>query len=89
MPKQHNRKLWLQIRARGVTDRRLLRDTLIASIQRGDYLYPAEWQVQILWRNRDDADMRVGEFTEEMHASRLSSGGWDKAVLSYLRGLRA
>lgn len=88
MPKPHSRQLYLQIAARGVRDLRLLRDTLIAAVERGDYSYPSEWYVEIRWRNREEFENRTGEFTEEMFASRISSPGWDKAVLNYLRGLR-
>lgn len=88
MAKRTSRRLWLQVAVRGETDMRLIRDTLIASIQRGDYTYPSNWYVEIRWRNRDDRNSKVGEFTEEMFASRVSSVGWDKAMLTYLRGLR-
>jgi hypothetical protein len=86
------RKLWLNIEVKG-RDKRLtgsdwniVRDTLIESILRGDYRYPKNWFVKIEWRNRDDAPNKMGEFTREMNASRISSPGWDMVVIRYLRG---
>lgn len=89
----HPRKLWLQIRVKGrnapltIPQNKVI-DTLVDSIVRGDYEYPSDWFVEIRWRNKEFDTMKVGEFTAEMEASRLSSSGWDSAVLSYLRGKR-
>jgi hypothetical protein len=85
---QKQRKLWMRLRAKtppGVTPNDVKR-TLIASIERGDYTYPDNWYVQILWRNREDVPMKEGEFTYEMNKSAQSSDGWDRVVLNYLYG---
>jgi hypothetical protein len=82
------RALWLNIKMR--TDGKINRtdaiNLLIESIERGDYAYPKDWYVQIEWRNRENVHNRIGEFTSEMHLSKRSSDGFDKAVLNYLRG---
>lgn len=83
------RALWLNIRAKTSgqrVPRETVIETLIAAVERGDYRYPDDWYVQIEWRNRDNARDRVGEFQAEMHLSKRSSDGFDKAVLNYLRG---
>lgn len=86
------RKLWVNIKVRGRNNqvlhvpREQIRDTLIAAIERGDYVYPSDWYVQIEWRNREFVPNKIGEFTEEMKASRISSVGWDYSILNYLRG---
>lgn len=86
------RELWLRIRVRR-KDRTplniptsVVRDTLLDAIRRGDYVYPADWHVELQWRNKVLAPMKVGEFTAEMIKSRRSSVGWDSSVIAYLRG---
>jgi hypothetical protein len=84
--RRKSRRLWLQIKydAPGVSPQKVAR-TLIKSIERGDYEYPADWHVVISWRNKLFADMKTpGEFTAEMKASAKSSSGWDSAVIRYL-----
>jgi hypothetical protein len=86
MTKKKKRRLWLNVLFKvppGVSREKVL-DTLIDSIDRGDYVYPKTWKVAISWRNKESAPMKTGEFTKEMNASRSSSDGWDSAVLSYL-----
>lgn len=89
--KVRSRKLWLRVLF-SVPDKNIPRqriiDTLISSIRRGNYEYPAGWRVAIQWRNKANAPMRTGEFTEEMNASAQSSEGFDKAVLAYLEQAR-
>lgn len=82
------RRLWLHIKAYapGVPKREMI-NTLIESIESGNYKYPKSWKVGIGWRNRENAKMRWGEFTKEMRASRASSPGFDEAVLDYLERL--
>lgn len=85
------RKLWLHVRVKGRDGQSIglpsntVLNTLIDSIQRGDYVYPSDWIAEISWRNKELDPMKTGEFTEEMKASRVSSPGWDSVVLSYLR----
>ena len=64
-----------------------VRDTLIRSIEKGDYVYPENWRVAIFWRNKETAEMKKGEFTREMNKSAQSSDGWDLAVIRYLRNI--
>lgn len=92
MPRRgKTRKLWLKISFKKLDGRptgndvQYLREQLLASILRGDYEYPRNWNVTIEWRNKDSADMRRGEFMQEMRASRRSSIGWDTVVYNYLR----
>lgn len=82
------RKLWMQIffDAPGATKEQV-RETLIRSIEKGDYIYPDGWRVAIFWRNKEEANWNKGEFTREMNASAQSSGGWDLAVIRYLRNI--
>ena len=84
--KKKGRQLWTKIRARipGGIDRAAFWGTLRASINRGDYELPDDWDVTIQWRNRDDAPMRSADFSIAMQESAESSRGWDKAILSYV-----
>lgn len=86
-PKQ--RKLWLQVffDAPGATREQVI-ETLIRSIEKGDYVYPENWRVAIFWRNKEEAKMRRGEFTREMNQSAQSSDGFDLAVIRYLRNVK-
>lgn len=95
MPRRNDtrrRRLWLLIRVKSRhgkpldVKREMVRDTLIDSINRGDYKYPDDWYVQIEWRNREFDPMKAGEFTDEMNKSSRSSIGWDEAVIKYLKG---
>jgi hypothetical protein len=86
IPRAKTRRLWIAIKAKtNNAPPDVVRDTLVASINRGDYRYPSDWYVQIEWRNKEHAPMKVGEFTQEMTLSRQSSSGFDKSVLNYLR----
>lgn len=79
------RRLWLQIKAKAPgSSRRNVIVQLIRSIHKGDYRYPKEWRVQLSWSNRENGEMRKGEFTREMKQSRQSSPGFDMAVEAYL-----
>lgn len=90
MPRKNpkERKLWLQVffSAPGATKDEV-RETLIRSIERGDYVYPENWRVAIFWRNKEEAPMRRGEFTRELNKSAQSSEGFDMAVIRYLRNV--
>lgn len=78
------RRLWLHVKiyAPGVSKREAI-NTLVDSIERGDYRYPRTWKVAIGWRNSPRGQMRWGEFTREMRNSRASSPGFDETVLDY------
>lgn len=86
MTKTRVRSLWMQVKFENTGDAsndRVLR-TLKRSIERGDYQLPRGWRVQILWRNKDGAEMRSGEWKAELTASAQSSDGFDKCVLNYI-----
>ena len=75
MPRKNDtrkRALWINIKLKVLRGPRpspkVVRDTLIESIIRGDYLYPRDWYVRIEWRNKAFVDMRSGEFGQEMRA---------------------
>ena len=89
MPRKNNnrrRRLWINIKVRAKEiDQETVRQTLVDAVQRGDYVYPATWYVQLEWRNRENDIMKIGEFRAEMNKSRQSSTGFDEAVLKYLR----
>lgn len=88
MPRKNKtRYLRLQVKvyAPGV-DAQTAKETLIRSIQNGSYEYPKGWKVGIYWSNNPRSlEMKSGEFTREMRASRSSSTGFDYAVIDYLR----
>jgi len=86
--KKPPRSLWLNIKVRAPkrVSRKKILETLIASIEKGDYRYPKKWKVILLWRNRANAKMKAGEFTFEMLSSAQSSTGFDSAVTEYLEG---
>jgi hypothetical protein len=83
--RRKTRRLWLKVKfdAPGVSDRKVI-ETLLASIDRGDYEYPRGWRVALLWSNKENGTMRVGEWTKEMRASAQSSEGFQFAVRDYL-----
>lgn len=85
MKKTKTRHLWLRVlyKVEGVRKEIIIR-TLIRSIKRGDYKLPKGWRVVIEWRNKEDAEMRRGEWKEELTASAESSTGFDTAVTGYL-----
>ncbi len=85
MAKNKTRPLWLQIKfdAPGAYPNQV-KKTLLQSIRHGDYVYPSKWRVALGWSNKPDGELRWGEFTREMLASRESSPGFDAAVASYL-----
>ena len=86
MPRRvKTRRLWLHIRADapGVSNRVLI-ETLLESIRRGDYAYPKSWKVGLGWKNKPYVEFKWGEFTREMKASAESSPGFDIAVAQYL-----
>lgn len=86
MSKKKPRRLWLNIKASNVSvsTSEFVR-TLLASIEEGDYKLPRGWKVTLEWRNKEDAPMRSGPWTQEMSASAQSSDGFDKAVTDWLR----
>ena len=83
--KQRTRRLWLEIKYRtpGVSKKEV-KEKLLRSINNGTYRYPLQWKVVIGWSNKEFDDLKWGEFTAEMKASRKSSPGFDAAVISYL-----
>jgi hypothetical protein len=84
--KVRTRRLWLKISydvPKDIPKSEIIR-TLKRSIRNGDYRYPRNWRVAIQWRNKENAPMRVGEWTAEMQASKESSPGFDAAVYQYL-----
>ena len=84
MPKK-KRRLWLEVRfkAPGV-HRDVVLQTLKDSIDSGTYKIPKNWQVIIAWRNKENAPMKYGTWTQELKKSRKSSSGFDIAVLDFL-----
>ena len=84
MPKT-KRRLWLQlaVKAPGATKKQV-RDELLRSIRRGDYAYPSDWRIGLGWSNKEDGNLKWGEFTKEMQKSAQSSSGFDVAVKEYL-----
>lgn len=89
MAKVRTRRLWIQV-AFNVPDKSISKneilDTLLKGIRDRSYRYPKNWKVVIIWRNKETAEMRRGEWTAEMRASAESSAGFDAAVTSYLEG---
>lgn len=86
MAKVRIRRLWLNIAfdaPKNVKRDTIIR-TLLRSIERGDYRYPAKWRVVLEWRNREDAEMKRAEFTAAMKDSARSSEGFDETVLDFL-----
>lgn len=84
--RRKKRRLWLNVKYKvpvGVSKEKVL-DTLIESIDNGNYTYPKSWKVILEWKNKEFAPMKKGEFQKEMLASQSSSDGWDSAVISYL-----
>lgn len=82
---------FLRLKLRAITpgvSKDVLLDTLLQSIQKGNYEYPSTWQVGIGWSNSQFAPLKWGEFTREMLASAKSSPGFDLAVSDYLETLR-
>lgn len=94
MAKTKSRRLWLQIKfSPNITEsRRVILDELLKSIDRGDYNYhkkhPA-WRIALGWSNRENDEMKWGEFTEEMTASAQSSEGFEFAIRDYLESQRS
>lgn len=86
--KRKPRRLWLNVKAKNVkgVSRKGFIEVLIDSINRGDYVLPDGWQVLLEWRNKESGPMRSGPWTEEMLDSSISSDGWDKAVVEWLKG---
>lgn len=88
MPKRR-RRLWIGLEVvsvpKGVT-RGLLLDVLKESIRTGKYTLPDGWAVNLRWRNSERAQMKSGNWTDELTASADSSEGFNMAVLDYLEG---
>jgi len=86
--KNRTRQLWLQIKfdAPGASRREVLK-TLLSSVHRGDYIYPKRWRVALGWSNKENGELRWGEFTTEMKNSRNSSPGFDMTVIQYLENM--
>jgi hypothetical protein len=86
MSKKKTRRLWLNIKASGVTvsTREFVR-ALLASIEEGDYELPEGWDVTLEWRNKESVPMRSGPWQEELEQSAKSSDGFDKAVTDWLK----
>lgn len=87
MPKPRYLALQLRSKTPGATDKEVV-DTLIASIERGDYSYRTahpDWRIAIGWKNKKYAEFKWGEFRAEMERSAQSSLGFDAAVIEYLK----
>lgn len=84
-----SRRLWLKVlfKVPQGTSRETIKQTLIKSIQDGNYEVPENWNVVIQWRNKENVPMRSGEWRSELYKSRKSSTGFDLAVISYLENL--
>ena len=86
MSKNKTRRLWLNIKAEGVTvSKQEFVRVLIESIREGDYKIPEGWNVTLEWRNKERGRNKSGPWTEEMAKSAESSDGFDKAVTDWLR----
>lgn len=90
MKRKKPRRLWLNVKAKSVpgVSREEFKAVLVQSIERGDYVLPSGWQVVLEWRNKESAKMKAGYWTDELLDSSVSSDGFDKAVLSWLKGKR-
>lgn len=86
MSKKKIRKLWLNIKATGVTvGKQEFVTALMESIKDETYILPKGWKVILEWRNKEKSPMRSGPWTKEMSKSAQSSDGFDKAVTSWLK----
>lgn len=81
-----DRRLWLNIKAENVTvSKSEFITALMESIEDGTYQLPSGWKVTLEWRNKENAPMRSGPWTQELKKSAKSSDGFDTAVTSWLK----
>lgn len=83
--RRKTRRLWLKVKYdAGSASKELVLRTLLHSIDKGDYIYPQAWRVALGWSNKENGQLKWGEWTKEMTASAESSEGFEYAVQSYL-----
>jgi hypothetical protein len=84
--RRKTRRLWLKVKfdAPGASNELILK-SLINSIDNGDYWYPKSWRVAILWSNKEDGELKKGEWTKELRKCAQSSEGFQFAVRDYLK----
>jgi len=82
--RRKTRRLWLKVKFDAPVGIVQVLETLIKSIDRGDYIYPSNWRVALGWSNKENGALRWGEWTKEMTASAQSSEGFEFAVRDYL-----
>lgn len=85
------RRLWIGLEIVSVpkgTTRGLILDVLRESIMSKQYDLPEGWQINLRWKNSERAEMKIGEWSEELADSADSSEGFNYAVLSYLERQR-
>lgn len=86
MAKSTPRRLWLKVKFKaGGASRKMVLETLLRSIHKGDYKYPKRWRVALEWSNNEQGKLKIGEWEREMTKSAESSTGWDIAVAQYLQ----
>lgn len=56
--------------------------------QEGNYALPRGWDVQVGWKNKEEADMKWGEWSQELALSAASSSGFEKALIGYIRSVK-
>ena len=90
MPRRKSRRLWLQVKFNNVgsASRYDVLTTLLRSIEAGDYVYSRGWRVALGWSNKENGELKWGEWTKEMRRSAQSSEGFDFAVADYLESQR-
>ena len=86
MSKKKPRRLWLNVKAEGVTvSREEFILVLRESIEDGTYKLPRGWKVILEWKNKESAQMRSGPWGKELRKSAQSSDGFDRAVTDWLK----
>jgi hypothetical protein len=84
--KTKDRRLWLNVKAEGVTvSKQEFILALQESIRDGSYELPRGWKVTLEWKNKERAKMRSGPWTREIRKSAESSDGFDRAVTNWLK----
>jgi hypothetical protein len=87
MARHKRRRLWVGLEVVAVpkgTPRGLILDVLKESIHSKEYDLPDGWAINLRWKNAEKADMKIGEWTEELMDSAVASEGFNYAVLDYL-----
>ena len=87
MTRHGKRRLWLGIEVVSIpkgTSRGLLLDVLKESIRSRKYTLPTGWKINLRWKNSERAQMKIGQWQNELMDSAESSDGFNYAVLDYL-----